>query len=114
MSTQSKRLYEFGPFRLDTSERLLLRNQEIVRLTPKAFDTLLALVESSGRLLEKDGLMKAVWPDTFVDENTLSSNISTLRKALGQNNGDQYIETVPKLGYRFIANVRELHIDAGD
>ena len=82
MSSQSKRLYQFGPFRLDTSERLLLRNEEIVKVTPKAFDILIALIESSGHLLEKDDLMKAIWPDTFVDESTLTSNISTLRKAL--------------------------------
>lgn len=113
-SRQSKRFYEFGPFRLDPEERLLLRKQEIVPLTPKAFDTLVALVENSGRLLEKDDLLRTVWPDTFVDENTLTSNISTLRKALGQSNGDQYIETVPKRGYRFVANVRELQLEAGD
>lgn len=114
MSTQSKRLYEFGPFRLDTSERLLLRNDRIVTLTPKAFDTLVALIENTGRLVERDDLMRAVWPDTFVDESTLTSNISILRKALGQNNGDQYIETVPKRGYRFVADVKELHLEAGD
>jgi DNA-binding winged helix-turn-helix (wHTH) protein/Tfp pilus assembly protein PilF len=111
---QSKHLYEFGPFRLDPEERLLLRNQELVTLTPKAFDTLVVLIENSGRLLEKDDLMRAVWPDTFVDENTLTSNISTLRKALGQRNGDQYIETIPKRGYRFVAEVRELQLEAGD
>jgi DNA-binding winged helix-turn-helix (wHTH) protein/Tfp pilus assembly protein PilF len=113
-SKQSQRLYEFGPFRLDPEERLLLRNQELVALTPKAFDTLVVLIENSGRLLEKDDLMQAVWPDTFVDENTLTSNISTLRKALGQSKGGQYIETVPKRGYRFVANVRELQLEAGD
>jgi DNA-binding winged helix-turn-helix (wHTH) protein/uncharacterized protein HemY len=113
-SNQSRLLYEFGPFQLDPSERLLSRKGEVVPLTPKAFDTLFVLVVNSGRLLAKDFLLKTVWPDTFVDENTLASNISALRKALGQSNGDQYVETVPKRGYRFVADVRELQLEAGD
>jgi DNA-binding winged helix-turn-helix (wHTH) protein/Tfp pilus assembly protein PilF len=109
MSKPAQHLYEFGPFRLYTGERLLLRGDESIQLTPKAFDTLVLLVERRGHVVEKNALMEAVWPDTFVDENTLTRNISTLRKALGQDgNGHQYIETVSKLGYRFVANVEEI------
>src|SRR5215831_887573 len=84
MSLQTKHIYEFGPFRLDRSEQLLLRNGEAIPLTPKALDLLLALVEGHGRLLEKGELLKKVWPDTFVEEANLASNISQLRKALGE------------------------------
>ncbi len=109
MSRPVSRLYEFGQFRLDTQERLLLRDGVAVPLTLKAFDTLLVLVENSGHTLEKDQLLKQVWPDTFVEENTLTSNISTLRKALGEaSDGLRFIETVPRRGYRFIADVREV------
>jgi TolB-like protein/DNA-binding winged helix-turn-helix (wHTH) protein/Tfp pilus assembly protein PilF len=109
MSHQPKHIYEFGPFRLDAAERLLLRNGEAVPLTPKAFDLLLALVDRHGHLLEKDELLKKVWPDTFVEEANLASNISQLRKALGDGeNGHRYIETAPKRGYRFVASVREI------
>jgi TolB-like protein len=96
--------YEFGPFVLVAAERRLLRDGEVVAVAPKVFDTLLVLIENSGRLVEKDELMSRLWPDTFVEEATLARNISDLRKALGQS----YIETVPKHGYRFIAQVREL------
>jgi len=100
-------LYEFGPYRLDAAERLLSRDGEAVQLPPKAFDLLLALVERHGRLLEKETLMRVVWPDTFVEEANLSYTISLIRKALGENGeGQQFIETVPKHGYRFIAEVR--------
>src|SRR5499433_868182 len=106
MSLQTKHIYEFGPFRLDAAEHLLLRNGEAVPLTPKAFDLLFALVERHGRLLEKEELLKKVWPDTFVEEANLASNISQLRKALGDGeNGQRYIETAPKRGYRFVAGV---------
>src|SRR5262245_44035371 len=109
MSHQSEHLYEFGPFQLDVGERLLLRDGESVPLTPKAFDLLLALVEHHGHLLEKDELLKLVWPDTFVEEANLSSNISLIRKSLGDGeNGQRFIETVPKRGYRFVGNVREM------
>jgi DNA-binding winged helix-turn-helix (wHTH) protein/TolB-like protein/Flp pilus assembly protein TadD len=107
MYVQDCHLYEFDNFRMDVAERSLLRNGTPVQLTPKAFDTLLALVMRSGHLVEKDELLKEVWPDTFVEEATLAQNISTLRKVLGQDaNGHQYIETVPKRGYRFISSVR--------
>src|SRR5262249_18470725 len=92
--------YEFGPFRLDAAERLLARDGEAVPLSPKAFDLLLTLVERHGRLLEKEELMKLVWPDTFVEEANLSYTISLIRKALSECPG-QFIETVPKHGYRF-------------
>jgi len=109
MSLQTKHIYEFGPFRLDAAEHLLLRDGEAVPLTPKAFDLLLALVERHGRLLEKDELLKLVWPDTFVEEANLASNISQLRKALGEGeNGQRFIETAPKRGYRFIATVKKI------
>src|SRR5215471_15092693 len=107
MSHQPKNLYEFGPFRLDAAERLLSRDGEVISLQPKVFDLLLALVARPGRLLEKDELMKAVWPDTVVEEANLANNISILRKTLNQN-GQQIIETVPKRGYRFVANVKKV------
>ena len=97
-------VYEFGPFRLEPSERKLVRSNEIVELTPKAFDTLLLLVRNSGHLLEKDKLIEMLWPDTFVEEGSLSNNIFLLRKALGED--PQYIETVPKRGYRFVGALR--------
>jgi DNA-binding winged helix-turn-helix (wHTH) protein/TolB-like protein len=107
MGDESKHFYEFGRFRLDTAQRLLLRDQEIVALTPKVFDMLLTLVESSGEVVSKDSLMKKVWPDTFVEEGNLTQNISLLRKALGGGqNGHQYIETVARRGYRFAAPVQ--------
>jgi DNA-binding winged helix-turn-helix (wHTH) protein len=107
MVRQPAYLYEFGPFRLDVTERLLSRDGEALPLSPKAFDLLLALVERQGRLLGKEELMKLVWPDTFVEEANLSYTISLIRKALGPDAElQQFIETVPKHGYRFIADVR--------
>src|SRR5262245_51071236 len=109
MSNRANRVLEFGPFRLETGERLLLRQDERIPLTPKAFETLLALVEHSGRLVQKDDLIKQVWPDAIVEEANLARNIWALRKALGDGNGEgTYIETIPKVGYRFIAPVTEL------
>ena len=102
--------YEFGSFRLDSGERLLWRGDELVPLTPKAFEVLLVLLESSGRVLTKDELMKRVWPDTIVEEANLSHNIYKLREALGEGrNGEKYIETLPRRGYRFVAKVTEVH-----
>src|SRR5215467_11754033 len=101
-----RELYEFGPFRLEPVERKLLRGNEIVVLTPKAFDTLVLLVRNSGLLLEKDELIRALWPDSFVEEGNLTNNISLLRKALGDD--PAYIETVPKRGYRFVGAVHQL------
>jgi Tol biopolymer transport system component/DNA-binding winged helix-turn-helix (wHTH) protein len=115
MNQQPQHIYEFGPFRLDAAEHLLLRAGETVPLTPKAFDLLLALIERHGRLLEKDELLKLVWPDTFVEEANLASNISLLRKALGEGeNGQRYIETVPKRGYRFVAGVNKVEDDRAE
>jgi pimeloyl-ACP methyl ester carboxylesterase/DNA-binding winged helix-turn-helix (wHTH) protein/class 3 adenylate cyclase len=109
MSRQARRLYGFGPFRVDPVERTLLHNERPVQLTPKVFDTLLVLVENSGRILGKNELMQIVWPDSFVEENNLAQNISVLRKVLGEGaEGLKYIETVPKRGYRFTASVEEL------
>lgn len=109
MNYESNHSYDFGPFRLDARERLLLRAGESVPLTPKAFDMLLVLVERHGHLLEKEELFKAVWPDSFVEESNLSSNIALIRKTLGEGeSGRRYIETVPKRGYRFIAEVRKV------
>ena len=106
MGQETKLSYAFGPFRLDPVERLLLRDGEPVRLTLKAFDVLLHLVQNPGRLNQKGALMASVWPDVAVEENTLLQNISTLRKALGDDlNGNRYIETAPRLGYRVVAPV---------
>lgn len=100
--------YEFGPFQLDPSNRVLTRGGEIISLTPKATDLLIALVSNAGQLLKKDELLKEVWPNTFIEEANLTQNIFTLRKALGDNRDDlKYIETVPRSGYRFVAAVRD-------
>src|SRR5215467_11799403 len=107
MVRQPEYQYEFGPFRLDAAERLLSRDGEAVPLSPKAFDLLLTLVERHGRLLEKEELMKLVWPGTFVEEANLSYTISLIRKALSEGiEAQQFIETVPKHGYRFVAEVK--------
>ncbi len=98
----TSRIYRFGKFSLDVAERLLFDGGDTVALTPKAFDTLVFLVENGGHVLSKEELMEAVWADSFVEENNLAQNISILRKALG---GAKFIETVSKCGYRFIAPV---------
>jgi len=107
MSHQPKHIYEFGHYRLDVAERQLLRGNEAILLQPKIFDLLLALVEHHGHLLGKDELMELVWSDTVVEEANLANNISILRKTLNEN-GERFIETVPKRGYRFVAEVREM------
>jgi len=109
MSEENKHFYEFGPFRLDPLKRRLMRDGEPVRLTPKAFDLLLVLVEERGRTVEKDELFKKVWPGTVVEENNLNQNITALRKSLGDSRQEsQYIATIPGLGYRFVAEVRKV------
>jgi eukaryotic-like serine/threonine-protein kinase len=109
MSHQPDPIYEFGPFRLDVAERMLLRGGEAIPLQQKAFDLLHILVEYHGHLLEKDEVLKVVWPDTIVEEVKLANNISVLRKALGEDgNGQRFIETVPRRGYRFVAGVRQI------
>src|SRR2546426_7986632 len=98
--------YAFGPFRVDLARHVLLRGSDVVPLTTKALDTLVVLVRNSGRMLEKDELLRLVWPDTAVEEGNLTVAISMLRKALGEEPGDsQYIQTVPRRGYRFVAAV---------
>jgi Tol biopolymer transport system component/DNA-binding winged helix-turn-helix (wHTH) protein len=107
MSKQDKHFYEFGPFRLDPVKRRLLRDGEVIPLTPKAFDTLLALVRQSGQTIEKDDLMQIVWPGAVVEENNLNQNISALRRSLGDSRQEsQYIATISRLGYRFVAEVK--------
>lgn len=109
MNQRSLHFYEFGPFRLNATERLLQRGSETVALTPKVFDTLLVLVENTGHVLEKNELMTQLWPDSFVEESSLTQNISLLRRALSEGDGESsYIETIPKRGYRFNAKVREV------
>ena len=98
--------YRFGPFQLDVRERRLSRGTDVIPLRLKVFDTLCVLVENAGRLVTKQELLATVWPDTTVEENNLNHNISVLRKALGEKaTGQQYIETVPRVGYRFVAAV---------
>lgn len=108
MGSKPRRFIEFGPFRVDLTDRLLLRGEETVPLAPKAFDTLLALIENQGRVVSKDELMKLLWPDTFVEEGNLTQNVSLVRKALGEGDSEpRYIETIPKRGYRFCGDVTE-------
>src|SRR5690242_17699279 len=107
MGLQECRIYEFGPFRLDATDRVLLRDGRVVGMSPKAIDLLLALVRNAGRVVPKDELMREVWPDTFVEENNLTVNISALRKILEEGSpGQPHIQTVPRRGYRFAASVR--------
>lgn len=106
MAIKEKKLLQFGAFRADTGQKLLFCNDQLVPLTPKAFDTLQLLLEAEGRIVEKDELLKKIWPDTFVEEGSLARNISVLRKVLGEEPDEQkYIQTIPKRGYRFVAPV---------
>ncbi len=99
-------LYEFGPFRVDAQRHILLRDGRAIPLAPKVFETLLALVRSGGRVLKKNELMEAIWPDTFVEESNLAQHIFLLRKVLGEEKSEhRYIVTVPGVGYRFVAQV---------
>ena len=108
MSLRGKQFYEFGPFRLDPDERVLLRGDEPVTLPPKVFDTLLVFVRHSGHVVTKEELMRELWPDSFVEESNLTQNVFLLRRALDGAGGQRYIETLPKRGYRFSAGVREV------
>ena len=113
-SQQATRLYEFGPFRVDTANRLLLRDGKPIPLKPKVVDTLLVLIENRGRVIEKDELIQELWPDSFVEEGNLTQNIYVLRKALDTGEGSEsYIETIPRRGYRFAVEVKELSIEEG-
>jgi DNA-binding winged helix-turn-helix (wHTH) protein len=108
MRKQTGHLYEFGPFSLNAQERLLTQDGKPISLASKTFEALLFLVQNAGHLVTKDDLIKELWSDTFVEEANLAKHISLLRKALGGNrNGQEYIETVPKHGYRFVSAVRE-------
>ena len=98
--------YRFGPFHLDVRERRLSRGCDVIPLRLKVFETLRVLVENAGQLVTKQELLDTVWPETTVEENNLNHNVSVLRKALGERaTGQQYIETVPRVGYRFVASV---------
>src|SRR6185503_16673789 len=111
IKARTKLSYTFGTFRVDVTERVLFHENRPVSLTPKAFDTLLALVQHNGHVLTTEELMAQVWPDSFVEGNNLAQNISALRKVLGAG-GAKFIETVPKRGYRFVADVREIRDEA--
>jgi TolB-like protein/Tfp pilus assembly protein PilF len=114
VSSKEIQAYRFGPFRLDVAERQLLRDGRHVPLTSKVFDILLLLVQNSGRVVLKEELMQQIWPDIVVEENNLTVNMSALRKALGKrDNGPEYIETVPRRGYRFISVVEKV-LDESD
>jgi Tol biopolymer transport system component/DNA-binding winged helix-turn-helix (wHTH) protein len=102
--------YEFGHFRLAPAMHHLYRNGEIVLLPPKEFDLLLLLLRNAGKVMDRERLIQALWPDTIVEEANLNVHISALRKVLGESSGEQrYIETLPRLGYRFLAPVKELY-----
>lgn len=103
----SPTIYEFGPFVLDTLQHALLKDGKLVALTPKTYDTLLLLVQNHGRMMSKDELMKALWPDSFVEEANVTQQVSMIRKALGEASSDpHYILTIPARGYRFVAAVQ--------
>jgi DNA-binding winged helix-turn-helix (wHTH) protein/TolB-like protein/Tfp pilus assembly protein PilF len=115
MSNPVKQFYDLGPFRIDVANRLLLRDGEPLPLTPKAVDTLLALVQHSGQVLNKEELMKLVWPDSVVEEGNLTQNIYLLRKTLSEgSNGQNYIETIPRRGYRFVGAAHEAREEVAD
>ncbi len=115
MSQTAKHFYEFGRFGVDGEKRVLLRDGEIVPLTARAFDVLIALIKNRDKVVEKDELMQQVWPDQIVEENNLTVNMSALRKALGETAAaHRYIVTVPGRGYKFAAEVRELPDEGAD
>lgn len=110
MPMRMKHFYEFGEFRLDEEKHRLLRDGEPLHLSPKSFEALVVLVKNAGTLLEREALLQAVWPDTFVEDANLTVAISNLRKTLGQHGESaEYIETIPRVGYRFVADVREAY-----
>ena len=115
MSLQMGHLYKFDIFRVDVAERRLLRDGKVMQLAPKAFDALVVLVESGGRVLERGEMIKRIWPDSDAGEANLAVMISSLRKLLGERpDGGLYIETVPKQGYRFAVSVTELIVESGE
>ena len=105
MPERAPRVYRFGPFVLDVADRSLKRQGAPVPLAPKTFDLLVTLVENAGRLVEKDALLRTVWPDVAVEEGNLTKGVFSLRQLLEEEAGPRYIETVPKRGYRFVASV---------
>ena len=110
MSNQIKHLYEFGPFRLDPEKPRLMRNDEVVPVPPKALEALIVLAENSGKLLDRESLMQAVWSDTIVEDANLTVAISQIRRALSTDGeGVEYVETIPRVGYRFLPEVRRVH-----
>jgi len=114
MNDHTRVVYEFAGFRLDPVARILVRSGEPVALAPKEFDTLLFLLENRGRVLEKDEFMSALWPDTFVEESNLAQHIFVLRRILGDDqNGNSFIQTVPRRGYKFIVPVTQFEISSG-
>lgn len=109
MKEQNNYFYDFGAFRLDTLKRNLLHNNQDLQIKPRAFETLLFLIERSGEIVSKSELMNAVWADTFVEENNLTQQISVLRKKIGEYaENDEYIITMPKQGYKFIQPVKKI------
>ena len=109
MKTSALHSYEFGPFEVVPEERLLLQAGKPVHLATRAFDVLLVLIKSAGRLVERSELMTAIWGESFVEESNITLAISMLRKALGDDGNDhKYIQTVSKYGYRFVAGVTEV------
>src|SRR5437867_2860531 len=108
MASGRNGVIEFDSFRIDLPNRLLLKNGEVVALAPKTFDLLAVLVENRGAVLDKETLFRKVWPDVFVEESSLTKNVSLLRKSLGEGpDGRLYIETIPRRGYRFQAGLAE-------
>ena len=115
MDQSQTKIYEFDDFRVDAGSRLLTKTGEQISLTPKVFDTLLYLVENSGKIIEKDELMSALWTDTIVEENNLSQNISILRRILGEKRGEhRFIATIPGHGFKFVATVRQVPNELAD
>src|SRR4030095_3489107 len=109
MSVTLKHFYKFDPFVLDVEERVLLRDGRPVAVTPKVFDTLLLLVQNQGCVVSKQKILDALWPDVFVEESNITFNITMLRKFLGDTKREPlYIETVPRRGYRFKTEVKEV------
>src|SRR5262245_36513666 len=114
LELQNTQYYEFGPFRLAPGEHRLYRNGDVILLRPKEFDLLLLPVQNPGQLMNRESLTRALWPNTVVEEAHLNVHISALRKVPAENQGEQhYIETLPRLGYRFIAPVTEVN-ETGD
>src|SRR5688572_20910628 len=109
MPEKAAHLHRFGPFVLDVADRSLKRNGAPLPLTPKTFDLLVTLVENAGRLVEKDSLLRSVWPDVAVEEGNLTKGVFSLRQILEEEGGPRYIETVPKRGYRFVGPMTSSH-----